>query len=182
MTTTHEFNQNIIFTNKETHKALVSHFNQIEEIAKNKKFEWEDEELTETYGITFDFDEWFSYTKKSTLEEHIYFRYEVPENLDDDLMNYANQLKDYVNGFLLGPAGMYQGKSFGVETYKTKTFDEIVEHMKQFRQNNQMVFLLQVSQKPQRPKEIVIDNVTYPQDLSSHYKVRYGVLNELEST
>jgi hypothetical protein len=43
MTTTHEFNQNIIFTNKETHKALVSHFNQIEEIAKNKKFEWEDE-------------------------------------------------------------------------------------------------------------------------------------------
>jgi hypothetical protein len=52
MTTTHEFNQNIIFTNKETHKALVSHFNQIEEIAKNKKFEWEDEKLTETYGIT----------------------------------------------------------------------------------------------------------------------------------
>jgi hypothetical protein len=117
-----------------------------------------------------------------TLDEHIYFRYEVPENLDDDLMNYANQLKDYVNGFLLGPAGMYRGKSFGAETYKANTFDEIVEHMKQFRQNNQMVFLLQVFQKSQRPKEIVIDNVTYPQDLSSYYKVRYGVLNELEST
>ena len=56
------------------------------------------------------------------------------------------------------------------------------KQMKEVHQNNQMAFLLQVSQKPQRPKEIVIDNVTYPQDLFGYYKVRYGVLNELEST
>ena len=174
MTKTHEYNQNLVFSNEETYKVLVSHFNQIEEIAKNKKFEWEDEELTETYGITYDFDEWFSCVKEWTLREYIIWKYEVPENLDDDLMNYANQLKDYVNGFVLGPTGMYRGKCFSAETYKAKTFDGIVEHMKQVRQNNQMVSLLQVYQQTQ---EIVEDDMIYPQDLSVSYKVRYGVLN-----
>ena len=177
MTKNYEYNQNLVFTNEETHKALVSHFNQIEEIAKNKKFEWEDEELTETYGITFDFDEWFSQMKEWTLQEYIMWKYEVPENLDNVLMNYANQLKDYIDGFLLGPTGMYQGKSFGAETYKAETFNGIVEHMKQVRQNNQVVFLLQVFQKTQIPEEVVEDDMIYPQDLSISYKVRYGVLN-----
>jgi hypothetical protein len=177
MTKTHEYTENQVFTNEETHKALVSHFNQIEEIAKNKKFEWEDEELTETHNITYDFDEFFSNLKKIVLEDYLLWKNEVPENLDGDLIEYANQLKDYVNGFVLGPTGMYQGKTFSVETYKADTFDGIVEHMKQVRQDNQMVFLYVVLQKLKRPKEIVMDSVTYPQDLSTYYRVRYGVLN-----
>jgi hypothetical protein len=182
MTNTHEYNENLVFTNEETHKALVSHFNQIEEISKNKKFEWEDEELTETYGITYDFDEWFSYLKKINLEEYTRWYYEVPENLDDDLINYANQLKDYVDGFLLGAVGMLQGKSFEAKTYKAHTFDEIVEHMKEVRQNNQMVFLYLVYEKTKCLEEVVVEENGYtrtiPQDLSVYYKVCYGVLNE----
>jgi hypothetical protein len=111
------------------------------------------------------------------LEDYLLWKNEVPENLDGDLIEYANQLKDYVNGFVLGPTGMYQGKTFSVETYKADTFDGIVEHMKQVRQDNQMVFLYVVLQKLKRPKEIVMDSVTYPQDLSTYYRVRYGVLN-----
>jgi len=177
MTKTHEYNQNMVFTNEETYNELVSLFNQIEEFAKNKKFEWENEELTETYNITCDFDEFLSNLKKIVLEDYLLWKNEVPENLDDDLIEYVNQLKDYVNGFVLGPTGMYQGKTFSVETYKADTFDEIVEHMKQVRQDNQMVFLYVVLQKPKRPKEIVMDGVTYLQDLSTYYRVRYGVLN-----
>jgi hypothetical protein len=177
MTTTHEFNQNIIFTNKETHKALVSHFNQIEEIAKNKKFEWEDEKLTETYGITFDFDEWLNQLEIEIKRDY-YERVnrEVPENLRNNLMNYSNQLKDYVNAFILVPVGMYKGKSIKTEMFSGDTFDEIVEHMKQVRQNNQMVFLNQVFDRIKRPKEFVIDGVIFPQDLSTQYIVLYGVL------
>ena len=177
MTKTHEYNQNLVFTNEETYNELVSHFNQIEEFAKNKKFEWEDEKIIETYNITYDFDEFFSNLKKIVLEDYLLWKNEVPENLDDDLIEYANQLKDYVNGFVLGPTGMYRGKTFSVETYKADTFDEIVEHMKQVLQDNQMVFLYVVLQKPKRPKEIVMDGVTYLQDLSTYYRVRYGVLN-----
>ena len=177
MTKTHEYNQNLVFTNEETYNELVSHFNQIEEFAKNKKFEWEDEKIIETYNITYDFDEFFSNLKKIVLEDYLLWKNEVPENLDDDLIEYANQLKDYVNGFVLGPTGMYRGKTFSVETYKADTFDEIVEHMKQVLQDNQMVFLYVVLQKPKRPKEIVMDGVTYLQDLSTYYRVSYGVLN-----
>lgn len=181
MTKTHEYNENLVFSNEETHKALVSHFNQIGNIAKNKKFEWEDEELTENYNITYDFCEWFPSSKEWTLEDYDFWKYEVPENLVNDLMNYANQLKDYVDAFLLAPVGMYKGKTFTAEVHKKDTFPEIVEHMKQVRQNNQMVFLYRVYQKTKRPKEIVEilpgSTTTLPQDLSTGYVVRYGVLN-----
>lgn len=179
MTITHEYNQNLVFSNEETHKALVSHFNQIEEIAKIKKFEWEDEELTETYHITYDFDEWLNQLENGVKTDYYEWdNREVPENLRDDLINYSNQLKDYVDGFALAPVAMCKGKSFMAEICTKDTFDEIVEHMKQVRQNNQMVFLFQVFERTKRPREIVLDDVTYPQDLSVYYKVRYGVLNE----
>jgi len=156
---------------------VISNIARIKKIPENKKFEWEDEEPTETYDITYDFDEWFSFLKDYLTEEYSFNGYEVPENFENDLIEYTSKLKDYANGFLLGPVGMYQGKSFGAETYKADTFDEIVEHMKKVHQNNQMVFLYEVSQKTKRPKEIVVYNVTLPQDLSTFYIVRYGALN-----
>ena len=180
MTNAHEFNENKVFSNEETYNALVSHFNQIESISKNKKFEWEDEELTETYNITYDFDEWLS-----QVEDFLKYYYErnhyiTPENIHNHLIDYANQLKDYVNGFLLGQVGMYQGKSFDIKRYESDTFDEIVEHMKQVRQDNQMVFLYQAYQQTRRPKKIVIEidgyTRTFPQDLSVYCVVCYGVL------
>ena len=176
--TTHEFNQNILFSKDETYQALVSHFNQIAESGKNKRFEWEDENLTETHNITFDFDEWFDQLEINVNRDYYELNdLEAPKNLRNDLMNYANQLKDYVDGFVLAPVGMYKGKTFMVEVCGKYTFDKIVEHMKEVRQNNQMVFLYQVFEQPKRPKEIVLDGVTYPQDLSKYYTVRYGVLN-----
>jgi hypothetical protein len=162
----------------ENFSAIISNIGRIKKISENKKFEWEDEEPTETYNITYDFDEWFSFLKDYTAEGYSFNGYEVPENFENDLIEYTSKLKDYANGFLLGPVGMYQGKSFGAETYKADTFDEIVEHMKEVHQNNQMVFLYEVSQKTKRLKEIVVYDVTLPQDLSTFYKVCYGVLND----
>lgn len=161
----------------ESLSPINSNIARIKKISENKKFEWEDEEPTETYNITYDFDEWFSFLKDYLTKEYSFGGYEVPENFENDLIEYTSKLKDYANGFLLGPVGMYQGKSFGAETYKADTFDEIVEHMKEVHQNNQMVFLHGVSQKTKRPKEIVVYNVTLPQDLSTFYIVRYGALN-----
>ena len=161
----------------ESLSPINSNIARIKKISENKKFDWEDEEPTETYNITYDFDEWFSFLKDYLTEEYSFNGYEVPENFENDLIEYTSKLKDCANGFLLGPVGMYQGKSFGVETYKADTFDEIVEHMKEVHQNNQMVFLYEVSQKTKRPKEIVMNGVIYLQDLSTYYRVRYGVLN-----
>ena len=178
MTTTHEYTTNQALTNEETHKALVEYFNKIESISNHKRFEWEDEELTETCFVTYDFDEWFDQLEINVNRDYYEVNdLEAPKNLRNNLMNYTNQLKDYVDGFVFAPVGMYKGKSFMVEVCRKYTFDKIVEHMKEVRQNNQMVFLYQVYEKPKRPKEIVLDGVTYPQDLSTYYTVRYGVLN-----
>lgn len=192
MTKLYGFNKNQIYTDQETYDALVSHFNKIENIAKNKKFEWEDADpTTETYNITYDFDEWLGYVE-NLLEKYVYegykFReiyndhYITPENLHNDLIDYTNQLKDYVDGFVLGPVGMYEGKSFTTKTYRGDTFDEIVEYMKQLRQNNKMVFLYQVYEKTKRPNDISIEEEGYTrtlrQDLSTCYLVSCGVLND----
>lgn len=182
MTKAHEFNQNLAFTNEETHKALVSHFNQIQDIVKNKKFEWEDEELTETYNITYDFNEWLK-EKERFIKEYINDSV-FPEHCSDlqdtlnNLVEYIDQLKDYVDAFLLGPTGMYNGKAIEAKTVKshTKEFNEVVEFVKELKENNKMVFLYEITENKVRPNDIEIDGVTYPQDLSTFYKVRYGVL------
>ena len=102
MTNTYEYNENQVFTNEETYKALVSHFNQIEEIAKNKKFEWEDEELTETYSITYDFDEWLKvnenfikeYGRDLVVAEYLKTQIKDLDNGLNHLLEYINQIKD----------------------------------------------------------------------------------------
>jgi hypothetical protein len=137
--------------------------------------------MTETHGfnetcfITFNFDEWFNLLEVDIKRD---IKFDAPENLLDNLLNYANQLKDCVDGFALAPVGMYNGKLFTAEVRKRDTFGEIVEYMKEVRQNNQLVFLYQVFEQTKRPKEIVVDDATYPQDLSICYVVRYGVLND----
>lgn len=162
----------------ENFSLIHSNIDKIKKIAESKKFEWEDEEPTETYNITYDFDKWFSWIKENSFIIYSFIGYEVPKNFENDLTEYASKLNDYVDGFLLGPVGMYKGKSITAEVYKANTFDEIVEHMKEVRKNNQMVFLYEVFEKTKRPKEVVICDMTLPPDLSTYYKVRYGVLND----
>ena len=61
--TEHTFEQNQVYANQETYDALIEHFNKIENFAKNKKLEWEDDTAssTETYNVTTDFSEWFEF-------------------------------------------------------------------------------------------------------------------------
>ena len=184
MTETHEYNENLAITNEDTHKALVSHFNQIQEFGENKKFEWEDEPIPEeNYCITFDFDEWLENSLSSMKKNYELFKEEEPENLKENTIGYVNQIKDYIDGFLLLPVVLYNRKVIEAKTYKVvgKNFDEIVKFVKELKENNKTVFLYEVSYSPKRTETLVVEDeygkMTYPQSVD-YYKVRYGVVND----
>ena len=169
-----EYNQNLVSTNDETYEALVFHFNQIGKTHKNRLLPWIDEELNECCFITFDFDEWL----KRTV---CYFSF--IECSHDDLINYVNQLKDYVYGFSLSNNAMFEGKPFGVKYHKEYAFDGILEHMKQVSQNNKMVFLHKVHKILPLPEDwTLIENgrkVPYEErEKEEYYEVVYGVVND----
>jgi len=181
MTKTYEYNENLAITVEDTHKALVSHFNKIQEFGENKKFEWEDEEIPEeNYCITFDFDEWLENSLSSMKKNYELFKEEEPENLKENTIDCVNQIKDYIDGFLLGPTALYNRKSIEAKTYKVEgeNFDEIVKFVKELKENNKTVFLYGVSYTPARTETLVVENeygkMTYPQSVA-FYRVRYGV-------
>jgi len=183
MTKTYEYNENLAIADEDIHKALVSHFNQIQEFAENKKFEWEYEPIPEeNYCITFDFDEWLENSLSSMKKNYELFKEEEPENLKENTIDCVNQIKDYIDGFLLGPTALYNRKSIEAKTYKVggENFDEIVKFVKELKENNKMVFLYEVSYTPGRTEEFVIKtgNVKeiYPKTIDL-YKVRYSILN-----
>jgi hypothetical protein len=185
MTKTYEYNENLAITDEDTHKALVSHFNQIQELGTNKKFEWEDEPIPEeNYCITFDFDVWLENTLSFMKQNYQHFHEEIPENLKEDTIGCVNEIKDYIDGFLLGPTALYNRKSIEVKSYKNvgENFDEIVKYVRELKKNNKMVFLYEISKSPLRPREIIIETKTgkeiYPKSDSIFYKVRYGVVND----
>lgn len=132
-------------------------------------------------SITTDFDRWYSNNKTYVLEilglgqKLLGNKYinPVPENLDEELLEYGNQLKDYVDGFLLKPVCMYEKTPVYAKTIATNTFDEIIEFMKELRENNKLVFLYMVYKIDMKPTED--DTVQEPYFL---YKLRYGVLND----
>jgi len=186
MIKTHEYNENLAITDEDTHKALVSHFNQIQELGENKKFEWEDEEIPEeNFGITFNFDEWLENTLSFMENNYEHFHEEKPENLKEDTINYVNQIKDYIDGFMLMPVVLYNRKSIEAKTYKVEgeNFDEIVKFVKELKENNKTVFLYEVSYTPARTETLVVEKKhgstnytqTYPQSIA-FYKIRYGVI------
>lgn len=107
--------------------------------------------MTETYGIVWDFDEWM-YTKD--IHGKPYCR--VAENI----IEYVTQLKPYFDGFLLEPVALYNGEVITAKSAKSTTTDfyEVVQFVEELKQNNKMVFLLQI------------------EDFSTGYVIRYGVL------
>jgi hypothetical protein len=184
MTKNYEYNENLAITDEDTHNALVSHFNQIQEFANNKKFEWEDEPIPEEdYAITFDFDEWLENTLSFMKKNYECFKQEEPKNLKENTIGYVNQIKDYIDGYLLLPVVLYNRKVIEAKTYKIQgnNFDGVIECVKQLKENNKMVFLYEVSYTPGRTEELVIEtgNVKeiYPKTVD-FYKVRYGVVSD----
>ena len=123
-------------------------------------------------SITSDFDRWISNNKNYVLEI-LGNRWinSVPENLDEELLEYGNKLKDYVDGFLLQPVCRYEETPVIAKTISKNTFGEIVEFMKELRENNKLVFLYMVYKIDGEPAEN--DN---QQETISVYKLRYGIL------
>ena len=178
MTKNYEYNENLVITDEDTHTALVSHFNQIENIAKSKKFEWEDEQIPEEhYGITFDFDEFLEDTLISLDETYKFYHHKKPENLKENTISYINQIKDYIDGFMLQPVVLYNRNVFVAKSHKTETenFDEIVDFMKNLKEEYGTVFLYEIYWSPQRTEKVIYGGIThYPEN--AFYKIRYGVV------
>ena len=160
-----EYNINPIFKDSEIYKMWVEHYNLMDKIQENKKWEWEDETLIENHNITYDFDEWIISQREYVIEGYN-FKYPVerlkdkvppdvnystwvneqyektiPEDYKNMLDEYIPELKDLVDGYVLECTGMYEGKSFYCESYKSDNIIDIVEHMKQVRGSHEKVFL-----------------------------------------
>lgn len=90
--------------------------------------------MTETYGIIYDFDEWLY-----PIDIYGNTYYKVAKNL----IEYVTQLRHYFDGFLLVPVAMHKGQVITAKSVKSNTFDlyEVVEFLKELRQNNKMIFL-----------------------------------------
>jgi hypothetical protein len=96
MTKEFKYNAKRVFTDDETHKAVVSHFDKIEKEGTDKRFEWEDEEIPEEhFGITSDFNEWNERVLSLYLSQS---DYNAGMEIETDVVN---QLKPYIDGFLL---------------------------------------------------------------------------------
>jgi len=178
MTKTYEYNVNLAIADEDTHNALVSHFNKIQKLAENKKFEWEDEEIPEeNYGITFDFDVWLEYALSDMEGCYNLYQQETPKNLKENTIDYVNQIKDYIDGFMLMPIVLYNRKSIEAQSCKTvgENFDEVVEFVKELKENNKMVFLYEISNSPLYAQGVVVET---GKTFNSFYKVRYGVVND----
>ena len=160
-----EYTINPIFEDSEIYKMWVEHYNLMDKIQENKKWEWEDEELTGNHNIIYDFDEWiilqraavtesynFKYTSE-TLKDTVppgmdystwvneQYEKTVPEDYRNMLDECISELKDLVDGYVLECTGMYQGKSFYCESYKSDNITDIIEHMKKVRDSHEKVFL-----------------------------------------
>jgi hypothetical protein len=187
MTQTHEFNENLALTNKETFEALVSHYNKIEDIAKNKKFEWEDEGIIpeQQLAITYDFNEWLDTCEQLVKDESEYRRF--PEKTvysRDEIAEDVNHIKDYIDGFLLMPIGIYNHKAIMAQSkqFDTHDFEQIVEYVKNLKSENQKVFLYGLYKRAEIAEEITFDlghgmSSTIPPK-PANYLIRFAVYNE----
>lgn len=95
--------------------------------------------MTETYGILYDFDEWM-YPKDIYGKTYC----KVAKNL----IEYTKQLRHYFDGFLLVSVAMHKGQVITAKSVKSNTLDlyEVIEFLKELRQNNKMIFLYQIEE------------------------------------
>lgn len=144
--------------------------------------EFEPMDVNEVFGVTFDYNEWLEecLTNMKADIEHNY--YDEPENLREDVIRYYNQVKDYIEGFLTLPVGLYKGQTLTAKYLKYNSFDDLVENLETQKKEGNKLFLLSLGKNFQREKEITIEgnsgNVNYPRSVSTHYFVRYAVLND----
>ena len=105
--------------------------------------------MTETIGITFDFDKW---AQKYT---------------GSDFAQSLNQLKTYATGFLSVPVALYESQVVTAKSRKTAgdNFDEIVNFVKDLHQKNKKIFLYEINQN-------------FMEDNNKFYVLRYGELYE----
>jgi hypothetical protein len=124
--------------------------------------------------IIYDFDEWFSNQKTDVLGIlRCWYINLVPENVEEELLEYSNELKKYVDGFVLTPVYKYGETLFATKMFHADTFYKVVEFMKELRENNKLVFLYMIYKINVEPNEE--DDVQEPYSI---YKLRYAVLND----
>ena len=182
MTKNYEFNENLAITDNDTHNAVVEKLNSIEEFAKSKKFEWEDEEIPEdTFGFTTNLNEWAEQTEDAIRTYYKHWHFDAPENLKSEILEYESKIRDYIVGYLMMPAYLYNKTANTVQRRTEKTLEDIVSFVKELKENNQKVFLYWICHCPQREVDQVVEveNIkSYHYKRDPYYILRYGVYND----
>ena len=182
MTKNYEFNENLAITDNDTHNAVVEKLNSIEEFAKNKKFEWEDEKMPEdTFGFTTNLDEWVELIEDEIRADYEFGNYDVPENLKSEILEYESKIREYIDGYLTMPVVLYNKTAITVQRHKEKTLEDLVSFVKELKENNQKVFLYLICYYPERKEDRVVkteDGENYYPKLDAYYYLRYGVYND----
>ena len=172
--------------NKSYYKEVSSYYKKIEELAKNKKFEWEDEGVPEEeYGITYDFNEWLDTCEQLVKEESEYKRF--PEKTvysREEIVEDVNRIKNYIDGFLLMPVGIYNHKAIMAQSkqFDTHDFEQVVEYVKNVKSESQKVFLYGLYKRAEITEEVTFDlgdgmSATIPPK-PANYLIRFAVYND----
>lgn len=121
-------------------------FSKILEFYGNKKFEWEDEELPEEYyNVTLDFNEWVSDRIDFLVE---YRKQCIPGTMATDhsidrefYIERIGPVMSYIEGYMLGPTGIYGGKTLEASTKVFNTLDEMISYITELATDNKKIFL-----------------------------------------
>lgn len=172
---------------KSYYEAVSSYYKKIKELAENKKFEWEDEGIIpeQQLAITYDFDEWLDTCENLIKEESEYKRF--PEKTvypREEIVEDVNRIKDYIDGFLLMPVGIYNHKAIMAQSkqFDTHDFEQVVEYVKNLKSESQKVFLYGLYKRAEITEEVTFDlgdgmSATIPPK-PANYLIRFAVYND----
>jgi hypothetical protein len=173
-----------------TYQEFKIHANNIDEFYKNNNLEWEDEEPDNTnQAITLDYLVWAKHNRNSALDFYYENRYEFPDDLDNNLLEYYRKVRSNIDGFLLCPCGKFNGQLVMSKRRVLNNIEEVADYLNREKQHqNCQILLYTLYEKPKRlettSKTIVNTNdkskitgtVTYPQDLDTKIWIRYAIV------
>jgi hypothetical protein len=145
-------------------------FNKILEFYENKKFEWEDGERPEEYyNVTQDFNEWVS----GRIDELTEYRKQNPfceYSIDREFyIEKIGPVMPYIEGYMLGSTGIYEGKTVAAFSKVFNTLDEMISYITELSADNKKILLYHV-------REVKIPGIPTMVEKKSVIKIRIATI------
>jgi hypothetical protein len=128
------------------------------DFADNLKYEWEEEERDEeTSAATFSFDQWIEFHQTFYLDNDHELKY-IPDskgsNSEEKITEYVTKCKPYIDGYALGPCGIFRGKLFMCRSLKCDTIENVLEQLLLRREEGKVILLYSIKFVGKRPNEV----------------------------